>query len=63
MEEGVEDDHADDLGGLSCILYLSEVVEEKDKRAYIGPDDTVLNAPLEAYVSGKGQMSWRVEDS
>jgi len=42
---------------------LSEVVDEKDKRAYIGPDDTVLNAPLEAYVSGKGQMSWRVEDS
>jgi len=48
---------------LSCIVDLSEVVDEKDKRAYIGPDDTVFNAPLEAYVSGKGQMSWHVEHS
>jgi len=27
---------------------LSEAVDETDKRAYIAPDDTVFNAPLEA---------------
>jgi len=62
MKEGVEDDRVDELG-LSCIVYLSEVVDKKDEGAYIGPDDTVFNTPLEAYVSGKGQMSWRVEDN
>jgi len=45
---------------LSCIVYLSEVVDEKDERAYIAPDDTVLNVSLEACVNGEGQINWRV---
>jgi len=40
---------------------LSEVVREKDKRAYITPDDTVFNVSLEACVNGEGQMNWRGE--
>ena len=43
-EEGVENDHVDEL---SCIVYLSGFVDEKDKRAYIAPDDTVFSASLE----------------
>ena len=39
------------------MVYSSEVVDE---RAYIAPDDTGFNAPLEAYVGGKGQMSRHV---
>jgi len=30
---------------MSCIVYLSEVVDEKDERAYIAPDDTVSTFP------------------
>ena len=48
---------------MSCIVYLSEVVSEKDEREYIDPDDTVFNVSLEACVSGEGQMNWCVEHS
>jgi len=33
--------------GSSCIVYLSGGVDEKNESAYIGPDDTTYNAPLE----------------
>ena len=40
---------------------MRKVVDEKDERAYIAPDDTFFNVSLEACVSGEGQMNWRVE--
>jgi len=42
---------------------LSEVVDEKDERAYIASDDTVFNVSLEACVNGKRQINWHVEHS
>jgi len=32
----------------------------KRMRAYIAPDDTVLNVSLEACVNGERQINWRV---
>jgi len=47
----------------SWVELHSILVDEKDDRAYIAPDDTVFNVSLEACVSGEGQMNWRVEHS
>jgi len=51
------------MSWVSCIVYSSEGVDEKDEKAYIALDDTVFNVSLEDCVSGEGQMSWRVEHS
>jgi len=48
---------------MSCIVYLSEVVDEKDERPYIALDDTAFNVSLQTCVSVEGQMNWRVAHS
>ena len=40
MGQGIQASHS------SCITYVIEVVDEKDERAYMAPDDTIAIAPL-----------------
>jgi len=51
ITKGVENGDDDRLGQgiqvshLSCIAYVTGVIDEKDEKAYMAPDDTTSSAP------------------